>query len=66
MEAAEAAELNDGATITVSLEPGLDKILDEGIRRLREKPTWKVWQWPPDEREFFDAESFRYFVSNAG
>lgn len=65
LEAAEAAELNDGTTITVSLEPGLDEIFDEGTRRLHEKSTWKLWQWPPDEREFFDADSFRYLVSIA-
>lgn len=59
LEAAEAAELNDGTTITVSLEPGLDEIFDEGTRRLQEKSTWKLWQWPPEEREFFDADSFR-------
>ena len=63
LEAAEAAELNDGTTITVSLEPGLDEIFDEGTRRLHEKSTWKLWQWPPEEKEFFDADSFRYFVS---
>lgn len=60
LEAAEAAELNDGTTITVSLEPGLDEIFDEGTRRLQEKSTWKLWQWPPEEKEFFDADSFRY------
>ena len=66
LEAAEAAELNDGTTITVSLEPGLDEIFDEGTRRLHEKSTWKLWQWPPEDKEFFDADSFRYFVSTAG
>lgn len=65
LEAAEAAELNDGTTFTVSLEPGLDEIFDEGTRRLHEKSTWKLWQWPPEEKEFFDADSFRYFVSIA-
>ncbi|KAL3153768.1 hypothetical protein ABBQ32_013356 [Trebouxia sp. C0010 RCD-2024] len=62
LEAAEAAELNDGTTITVSLEPGLDEIFDEGTRRLQEKSTWKLWQWPPQEREFFDADSFRQYA----
>lgn len=62
LEAAEAAELNDGTTITVSLEPGLNEIFDEGTRRLHEKSTWKLWQWPPEEKEFFDADSFRCLV----
>ncbi|KAL0025091.1 hypothetical protein WJX79_008079 [Trebouxia sp. C0005] len=61
-EAQEAAELNDGTTITVSLEPGLDEIFEEGTRRLLEKSTWKLWQWPPEEREFFDADSFRTYA----
>lgn len=59
LEAEEAAELNDGTTITVSLEPGLDEIFEEGSRRLLEKSTWKLWQWPPEQQEFFDADSFR-------
>lgn len=62
LEAQEAAELNDGTTITVSLEPGLDEIFEEGTRRLLEKSTWKLWQWPPEEREFFDADSFRTYA----
>ena len=59
IEAQEAAELDDGTTMTVHLEPGLDEIFDEGTRRLLDKSTWKLWQWPPEEREFFDADSFR-------
>lgn len=59
IEAQEAAELDDGTTMTVHLEPGLDEIFDEGTRRLLIKSTWKLWQWPPEEREFFDADSFR-------
>ena len=59
IEAQEAAELDDGTTMTVHLEPGLDEIFDEGTRRLLSKSTWKLWQWPPEEREFFDADSFR-------
>lgn len=62
LEAQEAAELNDGTTITVSLEPGLDEIFEEGTRRLLEKSTWKLWQWPPEEHEFFDADSFRTYA----
>ena len=37
----------------------LVEVLDEGVGRLREKSTWKVWQWPVGGQEFFDAESFR-------
>ena len=59
LEAAEAAELNDGTTVTVSLEPGLDEVFEEGSRRLLEKATWKLWQWPSEDKDFFDADSFR-------
>lgn len=59
IEAQEAAELDDGTTLTVHLEPGLDEIFEEGTGRLVDKSTWKLWQWPPEEREFFDADSFR-------
>lgn len=36
------------------------EVLAEGVSRLREKSTWKVWQWPAGGQEFFDAESFRW------
>ena len=57
----EAAELvvAEGETIAVNLEPPLDEVLREGEARLKEKGTWKLWQWPLDDREFFEAESFR-------
>ncbi|KAK9841198.1 hypothetical protein WJX74_001758 [Apatococcus lobatus] len=40
----------------------LAEVLEEGVGRLREKSTWKVWQWPAGGQEFFDAESFRQCV----
>lgn len=38
----------------------LEDILEEGLRRLNTKETWKVWQF--GGQEFFDAESFRTYV----
>jgi hypothetical protein len=35
----------------------LEDVLDEGIRRLQDKGTWKVWQFAGSE--FYDQESFR-------
>ncbi|KAK9836375.1 hypothetical protein WJX84_002578, partial [Apatococcus fuscideae] len=32
------------------------------VRRLRDRSTWKVWQWPVGGQVFFDAESFRQCV----
>ena len=54
-----AAELHDGGAIANRPEPGLDDILEKGIKRLLEKATWKLWQWPPEEKVFFNADSFR-------
>ncbi len=60
-EAAElAAENPDGGPVTINLEPTLDDVLEEGIRRLQEKNTWKLWQWPTGGKEFYDADTFRY------
>lgn len=39
----------------------LNEVLDEGVSRLQDKSTWKVWQWPNGGPEFYDAESFRCF-----
>lgn len=40
-------------------------ILQEGLRRLQEQDTWKVWQWPADGQTCFDAESFRWDKGHA-
>ena len=41
-------------------EPTLDEVLEEGLSRLQDKPTWKLWNWPLDGEVFYDADSFRY------
>ncbi|KIY93744.1 hypothetical protein MNEG_14218 [Monoraphidium neglectum] len=41
----------------LALEASLEEVLDEGLRRLHERGTWKLWQF--DDKEFTDAESFR-------
>ncbi|KAK9806100.1 hypothetical protein WJX72_001362 [[Myrmecia] bisecta] len=61
LEAAEA-ELSDGQPLPINLEPTPEEILEEGIKRLQDKSTWKVWQWPLGSKEFFDADSFRRCV----
>lgn len=38
----------------------LEDIVEEGLRRLSSKETWKVWQF--DGQEFYDAETFRNYV----
>jgi hypothetical protein len=52
---AELELLGEGA---YTLEPALDEVLEEGLRRMRQRGAWKVWQWPPDGAVFFDASSF--------
>ena len=54
-----AAELHDGSAVANCPEPGLDDILEKGVKRLLEKLTWKLWQWPPEERDFYNADCFR-------
>lgn len=48
-----------GDLLEFGLEASMEEILDEGLQRLQGKETWKLWQWPDDGAEFFDADSFR-------
>ncbi|KXZ54862.1 hypothetical protein GPECTOR_4g934 [Gonium pectorale] len=47
----------------LELEPSIEDVLEEGIKRLKEKGTWKLWQWPTDNAAMYDAESFRQHVT---
>ncbi|GIL82776.1 hypothetical protein Vretimale_8343 [Volvox reticuliferus] len=47
----------------LELEPSIEDVLDEGIKRLQEKGTWKLWQWPADNAALYDAESFRQHIT---
>lgn len=58
-EAEFAAEHPHTAITGIKLEPSLEDILEEGIKRLKEKGTWKLWKWPRTGEEFYDAETFR-------
>ncbi|KAG1660965.1 hypothetical protein FOA52_005590 [Chlamydomonas sp. UWO 241] len=55
--AADSAEADELA------EPTLEEVLDEGVRRLGERGTWKLWSWMAECEEFYDAEAFRNFVT---
>lgn len=46
----------------LELETSMEEVLDEGVKRLQEKSTWKLWQWAADNTEFFEAEAFRQHV----
>lgn len=47
------------------LEPNLEEVLQEGVNRLKERSTWKLWTWPSqpmphvEQKEFVEAEAFR-------
>eukprot|EP00983_Pelagomonas_calceolata_P044196 1139200-Pelagomonas_calceolata.AAC.2 len=53
------------STELMLLEPNLDEVLNEGVNRLKERSTWKLWTWPTqptphmEQREFVEAEAFR-------
>ncbi len=61
-EAEFAAEHPHTAITAINLEPTLEDILEEGVKRLQEKGTWKLWQWPRDGRKFYEADSFRQIL----
>ncbi len=51
--------------LAMGLGPTLEEVLDEGIRRLRERgSTWKLWNWPGEGKDFIDAEAFRQFYTD--
>ena len=63
--AAELVADGEGGSVDPSmleLETSMEEVLDEGAKRLREKSTWKLWQWAADNTEFFEAEAFRQHV----
>jgi hypothetical protein len=49
-----------GDLVEFGLGVSLEDVLSEGIRRLQDKGTWKVWQF--GNTEFFDQESFRSYL----
>lgn len=57
--AAAEEQMYPGEAITFDLEPSIEDLRELGIDRLKKKATWKLWQWPPEEKEFLDADSFR-------
>lgn len=52
-----------GELVDFCVEVSLEDVLDEGIRRLRDKGTWKVWQFGGSE--FFEQETFKKHLHEA-
>jgi hypothetical protein len=64
---------------TLSMLPAAPQVLEEGLRRLQDKGTWKLWSWrslpeaeaqqqsqpalPQPLAEFYDSEAFRAYVA---
>jgi hypothetical protein len=44
-------------------DPTFEEVLDEGIKRLVARGTWKIWSWPPDGLDFLESEQFRQHVT---
>lgn len=59
---AEAAEALRLGHVIVSLEPPVDEVLEEGLARSRERGTWKVWHWAPEDMQCYDSDTFRKFL----
>ena len=60
---ASVAALGEGMEIvSFGVDRTLEEVLDEGVERLQNKSTWKLWTWVPDNDEFYEAEAFRSFV----
>jgi hypothetical protein len=61
---ASAAALGEGLElITTGMDRTMEEVLDEGVQRLKDKSTWKLWTWMPGNEEFYEAEAFRAFVT---
>lgn len=37
----------------------MTQVLEQGLQRLKDKGSWKLWRWPGEDREFLDGEAFR-------
>ncbi|GAX74273.1 hypothetical protein CEUSTIGMA_g1722.t1 [Chlamydomonas eustigma] len=60
----QAAALGEGLElITTGMDRTMEEVLDEGVQRLKDKSTWKLWTWMPDNEEFYEAEAFRAYVT---
>ncbi|BDA41097.1 probable inactive ubiquitin carboxyl-terminal hydrolase 54 at C-terminar half [Coccomyxa sp. Obi] len=66
--AAEAAELEaetgEPGEIpwAVNLEPTVEELLEEGIKRLHSRDTWKLWKWPNSDKVFYTPDEFKRFI----
>eukprot|EP00775_Hariotina_reticulata_P013475 gene13475-13601_t len=54
------AVLSGGELLDYGMDPPLDVVLDEALRRLSSSETWKIWSF--GSQEFYDSESFRNHI----
>lgn len=43
----------------VNLEPTVEELLEEGIKRLHSRDTWKLWKWPNSDKVFYTPDEFK-------
>lgn len=49
----------DTTSQTVVADGNVEEILEEGLKRLKDQGTWKVWSWDANGKAYIDAEAFR-------
>jgi hypothetical protein len=52
--------LSGGELLDYGMDPPLDVVLEEALRRLGSSETWKIWSF--GAQEFYDSESFRNHI----
>ena len=58
-EAAEAEGVEPGEIPRLNLEPTVEDALREGLARLRQRDTWKLWRWPLSEAVFYTPDEYK-------
>lgn len=60
----DVAEALAAGHMVINLDPPVDDILELGLSRSKDRGTWKVWQWPPEEATFLDSDAFRKYLED--
>ncbi len=51
--------MEPGEIPRLHLEPTVEDALAQGLSRLRERDTWKLWRWPASERVFYTPDEYK-------
>ena len=58
-EAAEAEGVEPGEIPRLNLEPTVEDAFQEGLARLRQRDTWKLWRWPLADKVFYTPDEYK-------